>query len=195
MALYYRCPRCQALMDIDPKRKFQECKYCGTLCTEDEAKAKIEELGSDEAWDLYYSNEFGGVFEDPQPTAGLAQLSGAPRNLAAKRMVGMEKQGQRSAQTRVDKSAQLEAELRKEVEEALVEEKALASTKAGASAARTSKVRTPVERALDVEGLEDREEEEKEDDEKEDSLTRVLRAILVLIVLAIYVFLYFISHF
>ena len=175
MALYYRCPRCQALMKIDSKRKFQECKYCGTLCTEDEAKAKIEELGSDEAWDLYYSNEFGGVFEDPQPTAGLAQLSGAPRNLAAKRMVGMEKRGQRSAQnatetgqfatetgedktsrtatqTRVDKSAQLEAELRKEVEEALVEE-------------------------------------------KEDSLTRVLRAILVLIVLAIYVFLYFISHF
>ena len=168
MALYYRCPRCQALMNIDSKRKFQECKYCGTLCTEDEAKAKIKELGSDEAWDLYYSNEFGGVFEDPQPTAGLAQLSGAPRNLAAKRMVGMEKRGQRSAQnatetredmtyltatqTRVDKSAQLEAELRKEVEEALVEE-------------------------------------------KEDSLTRVLRAILVLIVLAIYVFLYFISHF
>ena len=155
-------------MNIDSKRKIQECKYCGTLCTEDEAKAKIKELGSDEAWDLYYSNEFGGVFEDPQPTAGLAQLSGAPRNLAAKRMVGMEKRGQRSAQnatetredmtyltatqTRVDKSAQLEAELRKEVEEALVEE-------------------------------------------KEDSLTRVLRAILVLIVLAIYVFLYFISHF
>ena len=182
-------------MDIDPKRKFQECKYCGTLCTEDEAKAKIDELGSDEAWDLYYSNEFGGVFEDPQPTAGLAQLSGAPRNLAAKRMVGMEKQGQRSTQTRVDKSAQLEAELRKEVEEALVEEKSLASAKARASAARTSKVRTPVERALDAEGLEDREEEKKEDDEKEDSLTRVLRAILVLIVLAIYVFLYFISHF
>ena len=131
-------------------------------------RTRIKELGSDEAWDLYYSNEFGGVFEDPQPTAGLAQLSGAPRNLAAKRMVGMEKRGQRSAQnatetredmtyltatqTRVDKSAQLEAELRKEVEEALVEE-------------------------------------------KEDSLTRVLRAILVLIVLAIYVFLYFISHF
>jgi hypothetical protein len=174
VALYYRCPRCQALMNIDSKRKFQECKYCGTLCTEDEAKEKIEELGSDEAWDLYYSNEFGGVFEDPQPTAGLAQLSGAPRNLAAKRMVGMEKQGQRSAQnatetgedktsrtatqTRVDKSAQLEAELRKEVEEALVEEK-------------------------------------NEGEEKEDSLTRVLRAILVLIVLAIYVFLYFISHF
>ena len=133
MALYYRCPRCQALMDIDPRKKLQECKYCGTTCTEDEAKAKIEELGSDEAWDLYYSNEFGGVFEDPQPTAGLVQ-------------------------TRVDKSAQLEAELRKEVEEALVEEK-------------------------------------KEDDEKEDSLTRGLRAILVLIVLAIYVFLYFISHF
>lgn len=168
-------------MNIDSKRKFQECKYCGTLCTEDEAKAKIKELGSDEAWDLYYSNEFGGVFEDPQPTAGLAQLSGAPRNLAAKRMVGMEKRGQRSAQnatetgqfvtetredmtyltatqTRVDKSAQLEAELRKEVEEALVEEK-------------------------------------NEGEEKEDSLTRVLRAILVLIVLAIYVFLYFISHF
>ena len=57
MALYYRCPFCRALMNIDPKKRLQKCKYCGAECTETEARASFDELGSDSAWNLYRSNE------------------------------------------------------------------------------------------------------------------------------------------
>ena len=87
MALYYRCPRCQALMDIDPEQKIHQCRYCGMLCTEDEAWAKIEELGSDEDWIMYRSNEYG------TETAA-------------------------ATQTQVDRSAELEEELKQDAEDA-----------------------------------------------------------------------------
>ena len=61
MALYYRCPFCRALMTIDPKKRLQKCKYCGAECTETEARASFDELGSDSAWDLYRSNEMDPV--------------------------------------------------------------------------------------------------------------------------------------
>lgn len=46
--VYHRCPNCQSLMNIDPKLKLQRCKYCGTECTEIEARGSYDDGASSE---------------------------------------------------------------------------------------------------------------------------------------------------